>query len=105
MQNPLTTEQLQGLREVFQAAHERGYGLFKRTKGHNYDWERFTVDEAVEVFDCNLWVGTDELKDFTNEVQSLTKGKEAELEYDYRTAWTCGDGCCSESDYFSLVIQ
>lgn len=105
MQEPLNIEQLQGLREVFQQAVERGYNLYKCTRGYNSDWEKFTIEEAVDVFSGNTWIGTDEVVDFVYQVKSLAQGKEASLEYDYKTAWTCGDDCCSESDYFSLVIK
>lgn len=105
MQNPLSKEQLQMLRKIFQAAVDKGHTLHKRTTGVNSDWEVFTVEEAVDVFDGNTWVGYDEVYDFVSEIQELAKNKEAVLEYDYRTAWTCGDGCCSESDYFFLVVQ
>lgn len=97
-----TTEELNTLRVNVQAAVDSGRVFCKRTHGYNYDYEELTVDQVVDCFDYNQNCGRDELLEFAAKLNEPG----AELEYDHNSsAWTCGDGCCSESDYFTLVVE
>lgn len=97
----LSAEKQTKLLAQFQALVDVGCTLHKRTRGYNGDFESLTPEEAVDELDCCLYADLEEVEAF------LAGGyKKHDLEYHYNSsAWTCGDGCCSESDYFFLVVQ
>lgn len=83
--------------------------IIKVTKGyHNYA-EILDVNFMIDVFDFNADLSERELDDFFDTVELMLKGflsEDSVLEYGYNSsAWRCGDGCCSESDYYSIVIR
>jgi len=98
----------QDIRNLFKGIEEN-VDIIKLTRGVNSDEEILDVDFMVDVFDTNMELTERELDDYFDHVEGMLKGYlngDCTLEYGYNSgAWVCGDGCCSESDYYSIVVR
>lgn len=98
----------QEIRNLFLGIEE-SVDIIKVTKGYHNDIMFLDVNFMVDVFDYNNDLSERELDDFFDTVELMLKGfllEESTLEYGYNSAaWRCDDGCCSESDYFSIVVR
>lgn len=88
---------------------EESVEFIKITKGYHSDIEILDVNLMVDVFDFNSELSERELDDFFDTVELMLKGflpEDSTLEYEHNSgAWRCSDGCCTESDFYSIVVR